>query len=368
MSRRTQAGDQRARYASSVIQEGEQAIAGGESITTIICAFSLERFEQTLASVRSVLAQVPHVPSIVVVVDHNEPLEQKLRDALDSTVVIVPNQGPRGLSGARNTGIAHATGATVAFLDDDAIAPPGWLATLQAEFADPRVMAVGGHAVPIWSGRPPDHFPEEFLWVVGCSYRGLARSGPVRNVLGCNMAFRAEVFDEVGGFDPAIGQLESTPLKRCDETELCIRARRRFPDAEVRIVEGATIEHEVSPARERFSYFWRRCFWEGVSKALLRRLTDERALDTERQYAIRTLRTAVGRDLRSIVALRAPGTALLRLAWVCVGFAAASFGYAYGSVYYRIRPPVSSPPPVGHARGAVARRYHDVNGSSSRFI
>jgi GT2 family glycosyltransferase len=328
-----------------VVPEAEPG-TGGESVTTVICAHSLERLEETRACVESVLAQAPIVPSIVVVVDHNEALERALRGALDANVRIVPNLGPRGLSGARNTGITQATSSTIVFLDDDAIAPPGWLATLQAAFADPDVLGVGGHAVPIWSGDSPAHFPEEFLWVVGCSYRGLPRTGPVRNALGCNMAFRTQVFAEVGGFDPAIGQLESTPLRRCDETELCIRARRHFPHAEVVMVEGATVEHAVPASRQSFSYFWRRCFYEGVSKALLRRLTDEQALNTERRYATRTLSAAVARDLRAVVTLRDPKTALLRSAWVCAGLLAASFGFVLGAGYYAIRPPTGEPPQV----------------------
>jgi GT2 family glycosyltransferase len=346
-----------------VVPEAEPR-TGGESVTTVICAFSLERFELTLACVESVLAQMPIVPAVVVVVDHDEILERKLRRALDSEVRIVANQGRRGLSGARNTGIGQATGDTIAFLDDDAVAPPGWLATLQAALADPDVLAVGGHAVPIWSGRPPDHFPEEFLWVVGCSYRGLPSSGPVRNALGCNMAFRRRVFAEVGGFDPAIGRLGSKPLG-CEETELCIRARRRFPGGKVVMVENAIVEHAVPPSRERFSYFWRRCLYEGVSKALIRRLSDERALDTERRYASRTLPAAIGRDLRAAGALRDPKAALMRIAWVCIGLASASLGFAFGRVYYALRSPAAEPPRVNTANDAVARPGHDVAGTSS---
>ena len=315
---------------------------GGKSVTAVVCAFADERFEQTCDCVASLLAQVPSVPSVVVVVDHNSSLERKLRRALDSTVRILSNQRSRGLSGARNTGVAEATGDMVAFLDDDAIAPTDWIAKLQEGLADPDVLVVGGHAVPVWAGHPPRHFPEEFLWVVGCSYRGLPRNGPVRNALGCNMLFRSRVFAEVGGFDTSIGRFGSRPLG-CEETELCIRARRRFPKAEVVMVDGATVEHSVPPSRERFSYFWRRCFYEGVSKALLRRLTDERALDTERRYASQTLRAAIGRDLRAAVALRHPKTSLLRIAWVVLGLAAATLGFAVGSIYFTpsARPPAA---------------------------
>ena len=223
------------------------------------------------------------------------------------------------------------------------------------------VLGVGGHAVPVWSGDSPTHFPEEFLWVVGCSYRGLPRSGPVRNALGCNMAFRAHVFAEVGGFDPVIGQLESTPLMRCDETELCIRARRRFPKAEVVMVEGATVEHAVPASRQCFSYFRRRCFYEGVSKALLRRLTDEQALDTERRYATRTLSAALARDVRAVFTLREPKTALLRSAWICAGLVAAGFGFALGAAYYAFRPPAGRPPQViSRSQDAVSGPNHDA--------
>ena len=191
---------------------------GGKSVTAVVCAFADERFEQTCDCVASLLAQVPSVPSVVVVVDHNPSLERKLRGALDSTVRILSNQGPQGLSGARNTGVAQATGDAVAFLDDDAIAPAGWIAKLQEGLADPDVLVVGGHAVPVWAGNPPRHFPEEFLWVVGLLVPGLPRHGTVRNALGCNMLFRSRVFAQVGGFDTAIGRFGSRPLG-CEETE-----------------------------------------------------------------------------------------------------------------------------------------------------
>lgn len=49
-----------------------------------------------------------------------------------------------GLDFARNRALDAATQEIVAFLDDDAVAQPGWAAAMAAPFADPRVGAVTG--------------------------------------------------------------------------------------------------------------------------------------------------------------------------------------------------------------------------------
>lgn len=54
-----------------------------------------------------------------------------------------------GLDFARNRALAEAAGEVVAFLDDDAVADPGWAAALAAPFADPRVGAVTGRVGPL---------------------------------------------------------------------------------------------------------------------------------------------------------------------------------------------------------------------------
>ncbi|CAM5606943.1 hypothetical protein SCYAM73S_02748 [Streptomyces cyaneofuscatus] len=113
-------------------------------------------------------------------------------------------------------------------------------------------MAVGGRAVPVWSsGRRPDWFPEEFDWVVGCSYRGLP-SGRVRvrNILGGNASFDREAFDIAGGFATGIGRDGDKRPLGGEETELCaVRCSRARPDAILLVDDRAM----ARPRRTRLS-------------------------------------------------------------------------------------------------------------------
>ena len=114
---------------------------------------------------------------------------------------------------------------------DDGYAVPldGWLDELRKPYADRCVYGVGGLAKPHWERGKPEWFPDEFLWVVGCSYRGLQLTiGPVRNLIGASMSFRKEAFDSAGGFVETMGRLSSKPLG-CEETEFSIRLTQANP-------------------------------------------------------------------------------------------------------------------------------------------
>jgi GT2 family glycosyltransferase len=321
-----------------------RANADATQATVVVCAFSSARLEQTVACVGSVLRQEPPPAQIVLVVDHNHALEADLKERLPQEVEVVANPDGRGLSSARNVAIGRSRGDYIVFIDDDALAHDQWLARLLSAFDDPEVIGAGGHARPLWAEAPPGWFPPEFLWVVGCSYTGLPEAGSVRNPLGCNMAFRAEVFRSVGMFNPAIGRLGSLPLG-CEETEFCLRASRAVPDARIALVSGAEIDHHVPAARATVRYLLRRSYFEGISKALVRRLGDRRSLDTERAY----LRTALPARVKASVRRALGGDVAegLGLVGALVGsVGAAAAGYLVGVVVFRVRPPaVVAPPP-----------------------
>lgn len=155
---------------------GVSDASGPPGVSVVICAYTEDRWEDVLAAVASVRAQSRPALETLLVVDHNEVLLDRLAKEYQDTddVRVLANAGPRGLSAGRNTGIAASRGGIVAFLDDDAVAERDWLGHFAEAYADPRVMAVGGRTEPLWaSGRRPGWFPEEFDWVVGCTYRGL---------------------------------------------------------------------------------------------------------------------------------------------------------------------------------------------------
>jgi hypothetical protein len=227
--------------------------------------------------------------------------------------------------------VAAARGELVAFLDDDAVAEQDWLRFLVAGFADDAVMGVGGTTVPLWATRRPAWFPEEFDWVVGCTFVGRA-PGRVRNVLGGNACFRRSVFDVAGGFPTHIGRTSgnSRPLG-CEETEFCIRVSQRLPGTVFLFEPRAVIGHRVPAPRERFAYFRARCYAEGLSKAAVTRSVGVAdGLSVERGYAAVTLRRGVLRGLGD--AVRGDLSGLGRSGAISAGLLAAVTGYVRGAV------------------------------------
>jgi glycosyltransferase involved in cell wall biosynthesis len=302
--------------------------------SVVICAYTERRWDDLVAAVASVREQTVPPDEIIVVIDCNADLAERAAAEFVG-VTVAENTGKRGLSGARNTAIDLAKGDVIAFIDDDAVAEPDWLAQLLVGYRDTRVLAVGGAARPRWpAGARPALLPGELDWVVGCTYIGQPEvDTPVRNLMGCNMSFRREAFGLAGRFAEDLGRVGRTPLG-CEETELCIRLRQASPGSVILFRPGAIVHHRVTPDRLTWSYLRRRGWGEGISKAQVSRTVGaDVALATERDYLRKVIPAAVVREL-----LRGSVPGVLALGAVVSSTAA---GYLRGAVAgqrLRIRP------------------------------
>jgi len=105
----------------------------------------------------------------------------------------------RGLSSARNTGLQAATGEILAYIDDDARPDAHWLTYLASTFVGTTHAGVGGPNV----APPGDGLVAECVAnAPGGPAHVLLSDDEAEHIPGCNMAFRKEALEAIGGFDP----------------------------------------------------------------------------------------------------------------------------------------------------------------------
>jgi GT2 family glycosyltransferase len=310
----------------------------GADVDVIIAAHDLVRFHHLEAAVGSLHAQTRSPRSIIVVTDHAPALFERASRELRATVR--ENVGTPGASGARNTGARSAAGRALAFLDDDAVAEPGWVEALAAHLATSEAPGVAGRIRPAWEGPAgPSWFPEEFLWVVGASYRGMPiREGRVRNGWSNNMCVRREAFEAVGGFREGFGKLGD--VNRPEDTDFCLRVNHYFGGFAWVDAPDAVVWHHVSASRSTAGFFIRRCFNEGRGKALLRSMSGSAGMSTELSYTLRALPLGFAGGVAD--AVRGRPTGLARAGAVAAGFTATAVGYAFERLIAPLRRTPSS--------------------------
>ena len=277
-------------------------MSGARSIGVVVCTASSRRAPQLRACVRSLLSGTRLPDEIIVVVDQNPALRSELSSTVPGCVRLAETARP-GLSEARNVGIRECGSDIVAFVDDDATVEPGWLGVLLAEFTGGEVVGVGGAVLPRW-GAARRWLCDELLWVVGCTYRGHREDpGPIRNPIGCNMAFRRDALTAVGSFATQFGK-RGNALETCDETELALRIERAYGPGRIRFAPAARVRHFVPVDRISWRLVLRRSVSEGLSKGRIHRLYRGSALLPERAYVRRLLVEAVPRMLLGGIARR----------------------------------------------------------------
>jgi glycosyltransferase involved in cell wall biosynthesis len=238
-------------------------------ITAAIC--TLDRPARLDAAVASVLAQEPPEGGFALVIVDNAPSGEVARDLAsrhggDSRVCVV-HEPATGLARARNAALERCATELIAFIDDDAIARPGWLRGLVAAFdAEPApAAAAGGPVDPRWDAPRPAWLADEAL-----SYLSLLDLGPERRELtsrewfaGTNMAFHADALRAAGGFDPRLGRDAHGSLLSNEDTDALRRVRAGGGRA---VYEpAAAVDHVIGAERLTQRWFRRRVAWQAAS-------------------------------------------------------------------------------------------------------
>lgn len=297
-------------------------------VSVVVCTYSMDRADVFVDAVESVLAQEYDPLEVVLVIDGNREVFEWATERFGDRdrVRLYNNDENRGISYSRTRGAELATGEVVAFIDDDGVAEPDWIAEHVRVYEETDAIATAGPVEPEWLGGEPDFFPPEFYWLVGCTERGFAEDGEViRNGYGSNVTYRREPFLAVGGYDENTGRKGEANIQ-AHEPPVGVRLRQQF-DQGVHYTADAVVHHQLAPYRGRFGWLLERSFSQGYSKRIMDLVLPE-AKGNERAY-LRRLTFLYGPErLRAAVVDRSSAAAKQLVAMV-VFTLTVGLGYAY---------------------------------------
>jgi GT2 family glycosyltransferase len=230
-----------------------EVLADAQPITVVIC--TRERPGALARALDSLLAQ--DYPDFRILVVDNAPATEATAEVVRSAArrgkVEYLVEPKAGLSFARNTAVAAAPGETLAWLDDDEVADPHWLAEIARALADhPEADVISGVIVPaeletraqLWFEQFGGHSkgrgftPDVFGPATAHKQSPLYPLPPFGT--GANMTFRPGVIERIGGFDTALGA--GTPAMGSEDTLAFTQV----------LVSGGTIVYQPSAVTHHY--------------------------------------------------------------------------------------------------------------------
>jgi glycosyltransferase involved in cell wall biosynthesis len=180
-------------------------------------------------TIESLLNQSRSADEILVVDDGST--DESAEIARRYPVKLVQHEHNAGLSAARNTAIAAATGEILAFIDVDAFADRDWLKVLLSGYNnDVQVGGVGGQGVEVNVHSLADR------WRRAHASQGHGdRPKDVEFLFGLCMSFRLDALREVGGFNEAF---------RTNGEDVEIGIRLNAAGYRLRYLPGAKVYHQ----------------------------------------------------------------------------------------------------------------------------
>lgn len=260
------------------------AAASAPLVTVVIC--TRNRATDLANSLRSVVEQAPGAPPYEIVVVDNastDDTRQVIAQFECDGNVRYAHEATLGLCHARNTGWRAARGAYIAYLDDDAVACPRWIAAITEGFeTGPTIGVVGGRVDPVWQAPRPTWLGDRVA--LGLTIVNWSKAPKILSdlqsewLVGANMAIRSDLLRAVGGFRPELDRVGTKMLSSGDVFLLKEIVRLGY---ECLYYPSMAVTHLVPPARLTKQWFRSRYYWQGVSDAVME-LLERRPSTVER--------------------------------------------------------------------------------------
>jgi len=215
----------------------------------------------------------------------------------------------RGVAGNRNLGAAAATAPLLAFLDDDCVAHPEWLATLLAAAARHPGALIGGGVTNLLPGNPVASAGQLIQEAVDRHFN--ADPTDAHFVAGLNFAVPTERFRQMGGNDEGYGR------RAAEDREFC--SRWRAEGGRIVKAEAALVAHEH---RADLPGFLRQYFNYGRGAWIYHRTKPALSASGEPTVGSHLgLLKQLGRELAASPRQQRPLLALLLLGWEAANLA-----------------------------------------------
>ena len=277
-------------------------------ISIVITAYTIERINDIFELLDSVQAQTFKDLETIFIIERSEELLYKVNDYIKQKNIACVNaifsKDKIGLSGARNLGITKAKGKIIAFIDDDVVLFPNWAEEMVKAYHDESTIGVTGPGLPMWEDNKLKWLPEELYWIVSATaFTGWTEERAVRTAWVMNMSFRREAFNQClfsTNFGQTTGGKEAWKAGPVDDAEFSIKLRLKTKKA-IMYNPRVQVYHKVYIYRLTRKFIRGQCYWQGYSKALLKKMypddADTKALVKEMDLLKRILLKLIPRSL-----------------------------------------------------------------------
>ena len=301
-------------------------------VSVVVPTYSLDRYSDFCECVDALLAQTYDDVEIVVIVDGNKAVYERVCEDYgdeESVVSYLSHEDVGPLSRA-NMGAIQSSGEIVALTDDDAVPAADWVDQLVDTYERHDALAVGGKMTADWVVGKADYIPEEFYFLIGVTHRGFpTEECEVRNTFGANLSFKRDAFLKLGGIKQ--GGIDPSSVQG-RETEFCSRLRRTYGTGVI-YTPDAVVGHKIYQYRTEPKWLIERAFWQGYSKRAMEKLVPNSS-DEESEQLRRLLLRYIPRRVWNLL-VSPSETRATQLVMLFVLLAATGIGYLYGMLRWR---------------------------------